>query len=67
MEIVSLARTAYRVGMLDNDTINLIWFNYWSGKGEIEMELPIPYPSKKKFKADEVFEYLVEGKIVLIE
>jgi len=67
MEIISLARTAYRVGMLDNDTINTIWFNYWSGKVEIEIELPIPYPNKESFMSDEMFEYLIEGKMVLIE
>ncbi len=40
MEIVSLARLAYKISMISNDTINNIWKSYWNSSGNIEMELP---------------------------
>ncbi len=66
MEIVSLMRTAYKHGFFDNKTKNDIWKNYWDGTGDIDLELPVG--SERKIRSSGViFEYLIEGKLVLIE
>ena len=67
MEIVSLMRGAYDLGFIDDETKNDIWKNYWNGTGDIDLELPDVESERKIYHSGEIFEYLIEGKLVLIE
>ena len=67
MEIVSLMRTAYIRGFFDDKTKNDIWKCYWNGTGNIDLELPDVESERKICNSGEIFEYLIEGKLVLIE
>lgn len=40
MEIVSLARYAYRISYSDENNLEYLWKHYWNGSGNIQMELP---------------------------
>lgn len=66
MEIVSLERYANRVSMLDQDTQNIIWQSYWTGYGDFPMELPT-VNGRQVFHSGIIWEYLVEGRLTLIE
>jgi len=71
MEIVSLARLAYR-SPLSVDTINIFWDTYWSGKKGFAMELAIPDETKILTRKiinpnPSIFEYLIEGALILQE
>ncbi len=65
MEIVSLARLAYKKGWSDDNTKNRLWKSYWEGRGNIEMELPDVELNRITWSSGEIFEYLIEGKLVL--
>jgi len=67
MEIISLSRLAYKISMVNNETINTIWNNYWSGNGNFQIELPSTNMHHKIYQANDFFEYLIEGKIILQE
>lgn len=67
MEIVSLMRTAYKRGFFDDKTKDDIWKNYWNGTGDINLELLDVESERKINPSGEIFEYLIEGKLVLIE
>lgn len=66
MEIISLERYANRMSMLEPETHNLIWQNYWTGSGEISMELPT-VNGRQIFNSEVIWEYLIEGRLNLIE
>ncbi len=66
MEIVSLMRYAERCSMSDPQTLNNIWGHYWNGGGNMELELPT-VDGREVFKTGVIWEYLVEGKLVLID
>jgi hypothetical protein len=66
MEIVSLERTANRISMLDQETQNIIWQSYWTGYGDFPMELPT-VNGRQRFDSGIIWEYLVEGRLTLIE
>ncbi|MCH5598198.1 hypothetical protein [Niabella ginsengisoli] len=66
MEIVSLDRYAQRVSFCDSETIGHIWNSYWNGTGNIQMELPT-INGRQVFNSDEIWEYLIEGQIQVIE
>ncbi len=67
MEIVSLMRAAYIRGFFDDGTKNDVWKNYWNGTGDIDLELPDVESERKIYPSGEIFEYLIEGKLVFIE
>ena len=67
MEIVSLMRAAYIIGFFDDKTKNDIWKEYWNGTGDIDLELPDVVSERKIHHSGEIFEYLIEGQLVLIE
>ena len=70
MEIISLMRFAYPIAMWSGEEIERIWTHYWSGGGNIEMEVPTmePPPNTHKRKSSgEIWEYLIEGKLQLQE
>ena len=66
MEIISLGRYANNVSIIDKDSQNDIWESYWNGSGNIKMELPT-LNGRKEFESSEIWEYLIEGQLKLIE
>ena len=68
MEIVSLAKYAYRILPFRAEDIESLWKAYWQGNGTISVELPVVDLSKwKKQNSGEIWEYLIEGWVDLIE
>jgi hypothetical protein len=63
MEIVSLMRLATRDSMMDANTIDGIWQHYWSGGGEVTMELPGADFKRHVVPSGEIWEYLIEGRL----
>lgn len=66
MEVISLVRHAYRFSMSSPDDLNSIWNHYWQGKGNLSLELPQSDSSRKVFHSGEIFEYLIEGRVILV-
>lgn len=66
MEIISLARYAYAVSMLQDETLDAIWKTYWSGGGEIELDLPDVAGKRNKCKSGIMWEYLIDGVLVAL-
>ncbi|MFZ6025088.1 MAG: hypothetical protein ACOYVG_11625 [Bacteroidota bacterium] len=67
MEIISLERYASRVSILDQNTCNLIWRHYWTGQGNIQMELPTLDMKREVYNSGVLWEYLIEGSITGID
>ncbi|MDG3085167.1 hypothetical protein P7F88_03240 [Vibrio hannami] len=66
MEHVSLARHAYRTATIQN--VEDIWRAYWTGEGNIQMELPDgPEFTRNTYDSGEIWEYLVEGCLQPVE
>ncbi|EGQ8476278.1 hypothetical protein FLL96_19405 [Vibrio cholerae] len=60
MDHVSLARHAYKVASMQN--VDDLWHAYWTGIGNIQMELPDgPDFSRNIRDSGVIWEYLVEG------
>lgn len=66
MEIISLERYANGVSALDPKSQEYIWESYWSGKSEIQLELPT-IEGRKNFKSGLIWEYLIEGILMIKE
>ncbi|QQR83068.1 hypothetical protein IPJ72_04595 [Candidatus Peregrinibacteria bacterium] len=66
MEIVSLCKLAYRTSSIDKKTIESIWHSYWKGDKDFQMELLTPTLNRKIYKVDNIFEFLIEGKLNLV-
>jgi len=67
MEVISLAKYAYSISYFERSELDKLWKSYWNGGGNIEMELPNTNSSRIKFTSGEIFEYLIEGALVLID
>jgi hypothetical protein len=67
MEIISLERYASRVSMLDQNTCNFIWQHYWTGQGNMQMELPTLDMKREVYNSGVLWEYLIEGSITGID
>ncbi|EGQ8681846.1 hypothetical protein GKA74_23045 [Vibrio parahaemolyticus] len=66
MEHVSLGRHAYRVASMAN--VEDIWRAYWTGKGNIQIELPDgPEFTRNVRDSGVIWEYLVEGCLQPVE
>lgn len=63
MEIVSLARQAYRRGSWTAEQLDVIWRGYWFGGGSIRVELPIDGVRFEPVESGEIWEYLIEGAL----
>ena len=64
MEIVSLARYASTVSSLDEQTQDAIWTSYWSGEGDIVLDLPgLPLGERQVRHSGELWEFLIDGAI----
>lgn len=61
MEHVSLARHAYKVSTLTE--IEKLWSKYWSGFGNIGLELPAKNFQRTRFESGIIWEYLIEGVV----
>jgi hypothetical protein len=66
MEIISTMRHAECVSMIDQNNHNLNWKEYWTGGGEIQTGLPT-VKGTTFFNSDIIWEYLIEGRLTLIE
>ena len=67
MEHVSLSRHAYKVSMLDEKTVGDFWKSYWQGDGNVALELPMADFSRKVCQSGLLWEYLIEGRVQLVE
>jgi hypothetical protein len=65
MEVVSLMRHAKRVSSLPPDDPTP-WQHYWSGSGNLRMELPGPEFKRVIHDSDVIWEYLIEGVAELV-
>lgn len=65
MEHVSLARHAYKVTHLEET--DRLWQGYWSGAGNIAVQLPTPGFARKTYESVEIWEYLIEGVVEHID
>jgi len=62
MEIVSLARTAYNCGSILPDDFIEVWNAYWSGLGNIDIEIPaLNLRERNILHSGVIYEYLIEG------
>jgi hypothetical protein len=59
MEHVLLLRHAYRIAKMQD--IDHLWDKYWSGFGEICLELPSKGFTREQYKSGVIWEYLIEG------
>lgn len=65
MEIVSLARDAYRTSMLAAEERDRLWRSYWSGADRYAMDLPtIDARGRRLREAGALWEVLLDGKLV---
>ena len=64
MEIISLERMAQGQSFLDSQSIFNIWNLYWTGGGNLKLELPT-LSSKKEYESEILWEYLIEGTLKL--
>lgn len=65
MEIVSLARDAYRSGMLSPELVERLWRSYWSGSDGFALELPtVDGTGRRQASAGVLWELLIDGKLV---
>ena len=69
MEIVSLSRDMYKNVHLSEDTVLDIWDYYWGGGGNLKISGPNMevLGLRKYYNSDVLYEYLIEGRLDLIE
>ena len=66
MEIISLLKHAYKVSHLSEQSLRNIWKSYWSGVGNIQMELPVVDGDRTLCDSGIIWEYLIEGTLVAV-
>jgi hypothetical protein len=65
MEIISMMRTAYGAGYWAGDALDEIWGAYWSGHGNLEVEVPTPDGKhRQRIASGEIWEYLIDGRLL---
>ena len=70
MEIISLMRFAYPKASWSREERDAIWKHYWSGVGSLKVEIPVirdDAPTREWFESGEIWEYLIEGRLELID
>ncbi|HBW1841941.1 TPA: hypothetical protein N3414_000666 [Klebsiella quasipneumoniae subsp. quasipneumoniae] len=61
MEIISLVRHAYGIsGFMSDDEV---WQHYWSGQGNLELQLPGRDFQPQHYESGVIWEYLIEGSL----
>ncbi len=66
MEVVSLARGAYKSASWDVSQIESIWRHYWSGQAELQLDIPARQ-GREVTASGIIWEYLIEGQVRLID
>ena len=64
MEVVSLLRRAYRVSSVQDP--GSLWHHYWSGGGNLQLELPGAGFKRESYDSGVIWEYLIDGAVELI-
>ena len=65
MEIVSLARAAYRAATWTQEQTNLIWSAYWGGEESLTLSLPIDGASTyDNLSSGVLWEWIIDGALV---
>jgi len=66
MEVISLLREVYPLGMWSQEDLDALWRHYWTGKGNLEVETPDLRhgPDRRKWSSGEMWEWLIEGQLV---
>jgi hypothetical protein len=70
MQLISLMRSAYPRASWSREERDAIWRHYWSGGGSLKVEIPVirnDAPAREWFESGEIWEYLIEGRLELIE
>lgn len=65
MERISLARLAYRISMLTD--VSRFWDDYWTGCGDLALELPTRGFRRQLCHSGAIWEYLIEGAVQKLE
>jgi hypothetical protein len=64
MNLISLMRLGSRVASWDPPNLDRIWGHYWSGAGNLQLELPSGVSfARKTHDSGVVWEYLIEGRL----
>lgn len=67
MEVVSLMRTAERQVSWGHEEQVKIWHHYWMGGGNLDLEMSVDGGNIEKISSGVIWEYLIEGRVELIE
>jgi hypothetical protein len=70
MEIVSLMRSVYPKASWTREQRDALWRHYWSGGGSLAVEIPAVRdntPGWQSAQSGEIWEYLIEGKLELLD
>jgi hypothetical protein len=70
MEIVSLMRGVYSRACWSREDRDNIWRHYWIGGGSLSVEIPVIENDsfqRRQFQSGEIWEYLIEGRLELLE
>jgi hypothetical protein len=64
MEIVSLLRTAYVRGSMDERSEDAIWAAYWGGEASASLDVQAPsLTSRERLTSGCIWEYLIDGRV----
>lgn len=67
MELVSLARRAYRQSFLEEAEVAYLWEKYWTGGGNATLSVPAPGFKRALLESGIIWEYLIEGVVQHID
>jgi hypothetical protein len=70
MAIVSLMRSVYPRASWSREDRDNIWRHYWFGGGSLKVEIPVirkGAPGPQWFESGEIWEYLIEGRLELVD
>ena len=68
MEVISMMRHAEAISSMSPEDNQAIWSHYWSGGGEISIELPASDQNGRHAQTSGViWEYLIEGRLELLD
>lgn len=70
MGIVSLMRCVYPMASWSREQRDAIWRHYWAGGVTLKVEVPVicdDTPSHQSRESGEIWEYLIEGRLELVD
>lgn len=65
MEVISLVRLAYGISSFNSD--NEVWQHYWTGQGNLELQLPGRNFEPQRYESGVIWEYLIEGSLKKVD